>query len=83
MRYTPVPVYPSRAFPKTSPQQSLIDLRCHFDYDTSKLHLMRVTSTYGSVITVQEDGAGASVELANLLDVDSLGQVMVAHFVVR
>jgi|GEM_PF-3150317 hypothetical protein len=44
---------------------------------------MRVTSTYGSVITVQEDGAGASVELANLLDVDSLGQVMVAHFVVR
>jgi len=78
-----VPVYPSRAFPKTSPQQSLIDLRCHFDYDTSKLHLMRVTSTYGSVITVQEDGAGASVELANLLDVDSLGQVMVAHFVVR
>lgn len=78
-----VPVYPSRAFPKTSPQRSIVDLTCHFAYDTTKLHLARVTSVYGSVASVLEDASGATMQLANLLDVDSLGQVMVAHFTVR
>ncbi|GIV55762.1 MAG: hypothetical protein KatS3mg040_0530 [Candidatus Kapaibacterium sp.] len=78
-----VPVYPSRAFPKTSPQRSIVDLTCRFAYDTTKLHLERVTSAYGSVVSVMEDALGATVQLANLLNVDSLGQLMVAHFTVR
>lgn len=78
-----IPVYPSRAFPQTSPQQSLIDLTCRFAYDTTKLRLLTVTSAYGNVQSVQEDAVGAVVSLTSLRNVDSLGKMMVAHFVPR
>lgn len=78
-----VPVYPSRALPRTSPQRSLIDLTCRFAYDTTKLRLVSVSTAYGTVAAVQEDALGAVVQLDSLLDVDSLAQMMVAHVVPR
>ncbi|MDW8075870.1 MAG: LamG domain-containing protein [Bacteroidota bacterium] len=78
-----VPVYPSRALPKTSSQRSVIDLTCRFAYDTTKLRLVYVTSTYGTPQTVQEDALGALVTVERMLNVDSLRQMMVAHFVPR
>lgn len=78
-----VPVYPSRALPKTSPQRSLIDFTCRFAYDTTKLQLVGVSTNYGTASQVQEDALGSIVRLDSLLDVDSLGQMMIAHFVPR
>ncbi|MCX7930113.1 MAG: choice-of-anchor D domain-containing protein [Chlorobi bacterium] len=77
-----VPVYASRALPKTSAQRSLIDFACRFTYDTTKLKLIGVTPGYNATLqTLTYDSAGAVARLEKLLDVDSLGRMLIAHFI--